>query len=587
MVHRREDSKMTRHCVFRHSAFGIRALGNISPISRDAIAARLPFLATTSILFLLAFLSLLTLTVSADLAAAEPSPKLINPIATLKYGESAGVADLVLQVDGLDPAQKAVPNLVTGFTDLGSPSPPNVAIKVDPNPPNELFPAGATARSWLVKMAISGLPANTSQKRHLRFDLAGKSTTLEYTLSNMAIGSFSWAPKVPASIAIEPGQAIPLSISVGPVPATGVALIGPFLSEKTTKYPLAPEGLKLCRNSTMPCESVNALPANSATQLWLQGASGIGEYDGTITIASNEKPGGDPLSMTVFSTTTCRKLVGIVVIFLSVLFTWYVTVYARNYVTRSQLLLPATLLRDRFVALQPRLEGDPTRKITEIINRIEKSLAKLTLAKLEAEGLPRSLPTPWNDPTDPKQIENYRRVLQELADWSAALEAIIRDGLKPIWSIWDEAVKGKFRQVVIDATADLDAIAKDEPAPKLDTLPQKIKAEVDKVEKASTGSGGAPFGAAISALGGGAAPLPSYEQLTLQIARISIFAWIVVILGTTLAGAMALVLNSSFGSLLDFVKCVAWGLGVPLGAQALATTTLGSVATSFGITVKK
>ena len=339
----------------------------------------------------------------ANLAAAEPTPKLVNPNATLKYGETAGVADMVLQVDGLEAAQKTAANLVTGFTDLGSPSPPNVTIKVVPNPPDELFPAGATARSWLIKMEIGGLPANTSQKRHLRFDLAGKSVTLEYTLSNMAIGSFTWAPKVPASIAIEPGQAIPLSISVGPVPATGVALIGPFLSEKTSKYPLAPEGLKLCRNATGTCESVSALPANSATQLWLQGASGIGEYDGTITIASNEKSGGDSLTMTVFSTTTCRKVGGIAVIFLSVLFAWFVTVYARNYVTRSQLLLPATLVRDRFLALQLRLEGDPTGAITHIKVQIGKSLAKLTLAKLEAEGLPRSLPTPWNDPTDPKQ----------------------------------------------------------------------------------------------------------------------------------------------------------------------------------------
>ena len=54
--------------------------------------------------------------------------------------------------------------------------------------------------------------------------------------------------------------------------------------------------------------------------------------------------------------------------------------------------------------------------------------------------------------------------------------------------------------------------------------------------------------------------LPSYEQLTWQINELNVAAWIIVFLGTTVVGALALVLNNSFGSFVDFMKCVAWGL---------------------------
>jgi hypothetical protein len=87
--------------------------------------------------------------------------------------------------------------------------------------------------------------------------------------------------------------------------------------------------------------------------------------------------------------------------------------------------------------------------------------------------------------------------------------------------------------------------------------------------------------------GGGAAPAArSYEQLTLQIAHISLAAWIIVLLATTVVGSMALVLNNSFGSLMDFMTCVAWGLGLPIGSQAL-NASFGTVGTSLGISMQK
>lgn len=392
--------------------------------------------------------------------------------------------------------------------------------------------------------------------------------------------NFSWAVKAPPAIAIKPGDAIPVTIAVGPVPATAVVAAGPYLAEKTTKALIAPQGLTLCRFPSDKCNGDAGGPitlsANSMTQLWLRGAAGFGQYEGTVTIACAEKPDGDVVTLVVSSTTRTRQLLGVAVIFASAVLTWFITVFARNLVNRDQMLLPVARLRERLLTVRARVQGHPAGAATPGFDAtVTRLLDQLGEPQLAALGLPGKIPSPWSATPAANQTDAYRNALQAVADWLAVLETICGDGFAVIWPRWNAATPGQ-QQAIIQATTALDALATPLTPPALDTVRQQIASRVASVN-----------GAFNLVAGGGAAPAARpYDQLTLQIAQISMAAWIIVLLGTTVVGAIALVLNSGFGSLLDFATCVAWGLGLPIGSQAL-NASFGTVGTSLGISMQR
>lgn len=511
----------------------------------------------------------------ASAAVAAPTATLIDPTARLDYGATGGNVTMVLQVDGLDAQAKQNSDLVQNLHDLDQPNPPNVTVDIKAE---ERAPSGSTARTWLLLLRIAGLPANSTQKRYLALDVGGKSVLLDYTLTNKAVANFSWTVKAPPSIAICPGQAIPLAISVGPVPATGITLINPHLVEKTRKSLIAPSGLRLCRNPGDPCNDEKIdIPASSVTQLWLRGAEGVGQYEGTVTVASTEKPEGDAVPLTVYSTRRSLQVLGIIAIFGGVLLAWVVTVFGRNLLNRDQLLLPAALLRERIAALQPRLNANPTGIATpNLTTTITRLLGALSPTALTAAGLPRWFPVSSNALPSADQLDTYRRTLQGAADWAADLEAIVHEGLEHIWSHWNAATPAQQAAITAAITA-LDLIAAGiGGAPAIDSVRQQIRTQVNTV---NTALGVAPLG--------GAAPVPkTYDQLNVQIIQISAISWALVIVATTAVGTLALVINNTFGSFADFVTCILWGLGLPIAGQAL-TASMGTVGTSLGVSVSK
>jgi hypothetical protein len=72
--------------------------------------------------------------------------------------------------------------------------------------------------------------------------------------------------------------------------------------------------------------------------------------------------------------------------------------------------------------------------------------------------------------------------------------------------------------------------------------------------------------------------------MRLRIALDGLFAWGFIGSVTALAGAYILVLtNTGFGTPLDLLGCLLWGLGLPSGTM-LASATTGSIATTFNVT---
>ncbi len=76
----------------------------------------------------------------------------------------------------------------------------------------------------------------------------------------------------------------------------------------------------------------------------------------------------------------------------------------------------------------------------------------------------------------------------------------------------------------------------------------------------------------------------SPQVMRMRIARIGLFAWGFIGTVTALAGTYILILtNSGFGTPLDLLGCLLWGLGLPAGTM-LASSTTGSIATTFNVT---
>jgi len=203
-------------------------------------------------------------------AVAAPTVLLSKSTARLESSHSDGQPTMVLRVDGLEQSQLKDPLLLVKdrLHDMGDPSSP----KVEVSGITEGAPA-TTARTWIVALNVTGLAANTAEKRYLIVDVAGLSVALEYTLTNKPEADFTWTVKAPPSIAIKPGDPIPLAIAVGPVEATHVGLVGPFLTEKSTKRLIGPTGLRLCMSASCECKaeadpySGTRLPANSSAQV--------------------------------------------------------------------------------------------------------------------------------------------------------------------------------------------------------------------------------------------------------------------------------------------------------------------------------
>ena len=160
---------------------------------------------------------------------------------------------------------------------------------------------------------------------------------------------FTWTVRALPTIAIEPGEGIPVSIVVAAVKATGVTVLQSALVDSITEKPLADGALKLWKQSPGwqygPVRSGAGFDANTPNRLWLAPVAGAGKFTGSVTIASKEKPEGDTVQMTVYSSSLQYKLVGVVVILVAVLIAWLLTVLVRNLINRNQLLVPVAELR--------------------------------------------------------------------------------------------------------------------------------------------------------------------------------------------------------------------------------------------------
>lgn len=533
-------------------------------------------------IFLLHFISLLVIGLGfCKQASATAVPAFVDPIARLDYGQTSGKATLLLRVDGLDATQLLKPDLLGIVKDRGLPTPEHVQ---PPLQVTELTPAGPTSRTWLLTISADKLAPSTSEPRYVSLLIDGAEKTLAYTLSNASAKSFVWSVKANPSIKVSPGEPLPVSISVGALPATNVRVLQTALVEKSTKGLIAEHGLHLCTSSAPGCGSTDPikLVANSSQELWLMGVSNVGQYEGSVMIGASEKPEGESVNMTVYSSTWSRKLLGMLTILIGVVLAWFSTVFLKNRLCRNQLLetassLLATLLRlDTIYSNGSRIVVAPS-----IARHLDDARAALARDLLELNGLPSKIPSVIVTVTS-ASVDTYRHYVQPIADWVQALSVLIQQGLVPAWAT--NTQQGQQGAITLTQTVQkIDNLSMVAVAPTATALIPTL-ADILTQLTSPPPAAGAVFGQGPVQVTS-STQVESPRQLQLQIARLNLYSWLFVLLVTVLGGCYALIIGPGsigFGIPMDFLLCLLWGLGLPAGSQLLSATT-SSISTTLGV----
>ena len=536
---------------------------------------------------LLALGGMVSLT-AASRAETTPTFSLTNSDITINSSTGDGRGSMLLKADGLDAARLSQPLGV--IADLQSPLPPPLKIDITPHE----LPRADSSRRWVLIVDIKSLPRTATQKRYVSVSFAGQDVTLPYGLTNKSTATFSWSVKgPPGELSLRAGDSIGVGIAVQSVPATHVRVMQVTLIEQSSKM-LLDGGIVLCKKLGDTCDGGGVdLDHDSANHLWLRTNAAIpivGKYVGTVFIGADQKPDGETLNLTVYGTTLSRQLLGVLLILIGVVCAWVTTTLIQSRLNRAQTLLPARLLAERVYALERTLSHAPKSISPAHYSRSVKRLGdfKRDLSDRELDGknyLPRLVPLPFKG-MEP-DVAAYKQLLADATARIAHLDLIINQGFAAVW----KRIPPATNRAAVDAIdAAMDALDKkgDEtpvPATPPDTAGfiQKTITDLDAAIAKALGAAAPP---------GNVPPLniqpQSFEQLVVEIRHLSWAVWLVFGGLATALGAYILVLNNlGFGVPTDYLVCLFWGFGLPVGGQQLFQSTLGSVGAILGVSVPK
>jgi hypothetical protein len=521
-------------------------------------------------------------------AAAGPAFAFAPAPATLQLqaGAKSGTATLVLTatpaVAGTD-----TPEVV----DAGVPGVSSIDVRFQADKPKK----GPDNTLWLVHVTVANAPPVIDQQRLAHVTLGSQGEALvQYKLTNLN-SSFRWTVQPPPTAwSLATGRRIPLAITVGSVPATGVHLVSCGLVEKTNGRHLDCGHLELCKAPTdgakvasIDCGRSLHLEAQTAHPLLLRVRDDFqepGSYSGTVTIGANEVVDGallTPMQMTVNSTTDTRREIGVLVILLGIGAAFWVTAYRRNKMARDQALIPAALLGKKLKDLEGILGKSPVPatswKPTETCKQIHALLRSLSPKCLARKNF---IPASFPNPAATVDATGYPSFLQSLNGPISLLTTIVQEGLQVAWAHWKSASshqKAEIESVLheIDGlSANLDlplAQVQSQIQDFLTHLQEPVKSQVETLA-ASVQAQRQP---------------PSVEVLNLDISRLNLYGWAAWLVLTLIVGSVALIfLNPAFGTLSDYVQCFLWSFGIA-GVGQLTTLNLGSVSNALGISLLK
>lgn len=399
----------------------------------------------------------------------------------------------------------------------------------------------------------------------------------------------AWSVQGPTSgrWVLKTGQEFDFTVTAGDQPLRNLALTGSTLQNTETGVRLGVGRLQLCRvdgssgarDSAQKCVAAGEIKAKQSATFALRldpKAVPAGIYTGSASFAASGGEGLKSLELRVEHTSGGRWLLGALAIALGVVLAWLLTVFLRQWSARGTATFPAARLRDTLKEL--RTQVDSASEITGVKfsglpRQLEDRDQALEYTALEANGLPPLIPNPFAAATD--GVAAYQKYIDTQALKVTALAVIVRVGVGEALAAWAETEE---KTPIVKALKSLDVAAATHQDPAtaethvrliLDTMhseiSKKLLDDAPSRENRTT---------------------PSTHDVQVQLQHISLAAWGLSFVVTVLAGLVVLVVtNYGFGTVMDYMKCVFWGLGLPIAGQQLQQLTPGDVRTSLRVTL--
>lgn len=435
------------------------------------------------------------------------------------------------------------------------------------------------SRSWLVTVSdISKAGPPGPEDRRFVATYCNYKKLLVYTIDNSYPDDFSWSVTVPKARRWDGEGLIPISISVGPRPATEVRLMVPELywDLHTTKTSWV-----LCETETRCAGAPLTLAANKVHDLWIARRPGealaAGKYGGTIKVVAAEKPEGDGFEAEFHVSRPELVWLGVALIVAGVILAGFVVQWLRRTADRLALARPVAQLKDQLAELELAVaetgSGPSFRHLGPAIVNEKNAL----------DGADRFLPAQWAFWPQPDNQAAYQAFLTLHSNRIGSL-AIIFQGLKQAMAeAWPNRAPDELK-IVDAAIAKIDALAASDLSNR-----DAISTSVRDLLKAMANDLAAASGKQLDEAG--AVPRSvnySSERLSFQLALVNAGGFFIFAILSSLLGVYVLIANDpNFGEPKDLLLCFLWGFGLPTAGQGLANVTAPAVAQSLGVTLTR
>ena len=534
-----------------------------------------------------AILVSITLVVAGLQARAEEPPlKFVNNIVSLGVGTQSGPGELLVRLDPPDPYKDQKDPLE--FVDHKLPD--RLAASVEVRAVKEITAAGSSARTWRVSLYVDQFPQqNGIERRYATLVWGAHKVEREYVLSNQPPSSLTWKiTGLPAEWKLTGDRCVSFRLGTNSPRVTGLTVSG-TLVEGSTKSILGTADLDLTfkekeKKEQRPLQSeLDQAASESPNSLLLcvkKDFSEKGKFQGTVNIASHQKPEGDSVTLTVYQ--SACWFWGALLIGLGCVLALLVKIIAPARLQRAQELLPALLLREQVVAAQKDLEGLAPNQIAKV-KALKTELGGLAVVleekTLDGRGyLTPKVPLPWQ--TAPRTAE-YKKFLEDTSARLSVLIVVLRHGILPAGALERPGMPANEVALIEKALNDLDLIPNAQPAPSVEQARaraierfQKLENDLAQVRGFKAPPQPAPPPAGLSV-----------ERVLFEVQQMSLAVWLFWVVLTMGIGVAVLVFNKAeFGVPMDYLYCFLWGFGLPLAGQQLGPS---SATAALGISLPK
>ena len=439
--------------------------------------------------------------------------------------------------------------------------------------------SAVTRIDWLFHVRAENPAANTSVARVAQLSAGDARRLIVYTLTNRP-KSFTWSITAP-----QPSVVVPRTDNV----TFFAAMTGD--SQPAVEVSIARTTLQDDAGQSLDSNAFSLVTPGSKTKTAMLAAGSVtplmlkidptklanGKYTGSIDLAATGSTDTKSFALTVSRSSTCARLLGVALIFLGVVVSVGVGVFARNASARAQALAPAARLLAILTAIEAKLRTCLPVGAPSLQSALKRVGVELSTGTLRIQGYISSFfGSPLRVSTAPSDYAAYLQLRSDaLKAYGYLTEQFCK--LQELKTKKPPATAAEVK-AYDDALIALDDIAKTPPPYDMTVISQQVNTVFATLTAAMP----------AAALGGGtpSTGTSSMQHLLFVIDVLNAGAWVIWAAITTVTGAAALVFsNTAFGTPLDFVKAFLWGVGVQVAGQQLQQLLPANVSTALGITL--